>query len=379
MFVFFAVALALALFTCAPTAIHKDVESSDIEESLSLNTPSNADYEVVIGQGDDIAAVFKNLSKKVQKITFEPGEYVAADTLHLPRTGGMVIIDGNGAKLKLQKMGFYSMPSSQDEAMVFNHTRYLIRNFSSISEGDKGVMLGSSFNSVIENIEFVGQKQTAIDLIFCLMSTIKNVLVTNCYHDGIVLRTAKNVDTKKLEWSGASFNNSQCNHSELRSCRVYNLKECTGTSFKILQSSGVRLVNCISEGWPNERAVYYDALGASTAKFFSIKNFHLEHVPREGALCFRSFGSLVEIDGLFVQMTNEVSPVINIKNNGSYVFRNFPYWPENAWIASSNSPSVVIENCPHSMYKIDKYWTNTEKEGEKIFQGYFKSDKMLRP
>lgn len=367
----------ICLLACAPTNVHKDVESP---QTLTIEkTVSSSDNEVVIALGDNVSEIFKNLPSDVRKISFEPGEHFAADTLHLPRTGGLVIIDGNGSDLKLAKMGFYSMPNSKDQAMLYNHTRYLIKDFSTISGGEKGVLLGSSFNTVIQNIEFVGQKNAAIDLIFCLMCTVENILVTNNFHDGIVLRTGRNIDTKKIEWDRAGLNNSQCNNTEVRSCRVYNRKGCTGTSFKVLQSSGVRLVNCISEGWPNKRAVYFDALGATTAKYFSIENFHLEHVPEEGGLCFRNFGSLIEVDGFFVQKGSAVSPVIKIENNGSYVFRNFPYWPGRAWISSSNSPSVVMENCPPGMYKIDKYWKNMEKEGEKIFQGYFKLDKMMRP
>jgi hypothetical protein len=335
--------------------------------------------EVTIGQGDNVSEIFKNLSSEVRTINFKPGEYIAWDTLHLPRTGGLVIINGNGSDLKLTSMGFYSMPGSKDEAMLYNHTRYLIKDFSTISGGEKGVFLGSSFNTVIQNIEFVGQKNAAVDLVFCLMCTLENILVTNNFHDGIVLRTGRNIDTKEIEWDRAGVNNSQCNHTEVRSCRVYNRKGCTGTSFKVLQSSGVSLVNCISEGWPNKRAVYFDALGATTAKYFRIENFHLEHIPEEGGLCFRNFGSLIEVDGFFVQKGNAQSPVIKIENNGSYVFRNFPYWPGGAWIASSKSPSVVMENCPVGMYKIDSYWKNTDKEDEKIFQGYFKTDKKLRP
>jgi len=335
--------------------------------------------EVFIRVGDDVAAIFKNLGSSVKQIRFESGDHTVADTIHLPRTGGLVIIDGNGANLKLGRTGFYSMPSGKDEAMLYNHTRYLIRNFSTITGGDTGILLGSSFNTVIQNIEFVGQKNAAIDLVFCLMCSVENVLVTNNFHDGIVLRTGRNIDTKEIEWDRAGLNNSQCNHTEVRSCRVYNRKGCTGTSFKILQSSGVRLVNCISEGFPNKRAVYFDAYGATTAKYFSIENFHLEHIPEEGGLCFRNYGSLIEVDGFFVQQGSEDSPVIRLENNGSYVFRNFPYWPGGAWIASSHSPSVVMENCPPAMYKIDDYWKNMDKKGEKVFQGYFKTDKMLRP
>jgi hypothetical protein len=372
------VALVIGILACAPTVLDKDVDSSETTDRMDPQVKSGLS-EVYIAVGEDVSKVFKTLSSDVKKITFEPGDHVARDTLHLPRTGGLVIIDGNGADLKLGNMGFYSMPRNKDEAMLYNHTRYLIRNFSTITGGEKGVMLGSSFNTVIENIEFVGQKETAIDLIFCLMCTIENVLVTNNFHDGIVLRTGRNVDSNEIEWDRAGVNNSQCNHTEVRSCRVYNRKGCTGTSFKVLQSSGVRLVNCISEGWPNKRAVYFDALKATTAKYFSIENFHLEHIPSEGGLCFRNFGSLIEVDGFFVQKGSVSSPVIRIENNGSYVFRNFPYWPDGAWIASSNSPSVVMENCPVVMYSLDNYWTNMEREGEKVFKGYFKTDKMLRP
>ena len=365
----------IGAISCAPTTIHKDVESAEID-----NPSANGDLtEVQIKPGDDVAEIFRGLSSKVKRISFAPGIYQANDTLFLPRTGGLVIINGHGSDLKLASMGFYSMPNSKDEAMLYNHTRYLIKDFSTISGGEKGVFLGSSFNTVIQNIEFVGQREAAIDLVFCLMCTVENILVTNNFHDGIVLRTGRNVDTKEIEWDRAGLNNSQCNHTEVRSCRVYNRKGCTGTSFKILQSSGVRLVNCISEGFPNKKAVYFDALGATTAKYFSIENFHLEHIPEEGGLCFRNFGSLIEVDGFFVQKGNAASPVIRIENNGSFVFRNFPYWPGGAWIASSNSPSVVMENCPPVMYKIDNYWNNTEKEGEKVFQGYFKLDKMMRP
>lgn len=365
---------AVCFLACAPSALHKDDHSVETNENSTNRIKS-----VVIREGDDVAEIFRNLGSEIQFISFEPGNYDVKDTLRLPRTGGLVIIDGNGAHLKLSNMGFFSMPSGKDEAMLFNHTRYLIRNFSTITGGEKGVFLGSSFNTVIRNIEFVGQTKAAVDLVFCLMCTLENILVTNNFHDGIVLRTGRDIDTKRIEWDRAGVNNSQCNHTEVRSCRVYNRKGCTGTSFKVLQSSGVRLVNCISEGFPNKRAVYFDAFGATTAKYFSIENFHLEHVPEEGGLCFRNYGSLIEVDGFFVQQGSKDSPVIKLENNGSYVFRNFPYWPGGAWIASSNSPGVVMENCPPAMYKIDNYWKNMDKEGEKVFQGYFKADKMLRP
>jgi hypothetical protein len=359
------------LVACASSLPNKDAEK--------VNTTGA--FEILIKPDDDVAAIFKALPSNVQKITFSPGRYQISETLNLPRTGGLVIIEGNGAYLKLASgiTGFYSMPSSKKEAMQYNHTRYLIQNFSTIEGGNKGVLLGSSFNTVIRNIEFAGQREAAVDLVFCLMSTLENLLVTNNFHDGIVLRSGEDVDKKQKAWEGSGLNNAQCNHTVVRQCRVYNRKECTGTSFKVLQNSGVRLVDCISEGFPNEMAVYFDAYGAATAKYFVIENFHLEHLPRRGGLCFRGFGNMVEVNGFFVQMANKESPVIRIENNGSYVFRNVPYWPGDAWVASSNAPSVVLENCVVSMYKIHDYWVNMDKQGEKVFEGYFKKGAMIRP
>ncbi len=361
---------AICLLACAPTNVHKDVESP--QTPAIENAASDFTSEVIIRQGDNVTEIFKNLPSDVRKISFEPGEYIAADTLHLPRTGGLVIIDGNGSDLKLAKMGFYSMPNSKDQAMLYNHTRYLIKDFSTISGGEKGVMLGSSFNTVIQNIEFVGQREAAIDLVFCLMCTVENILVTNNFHDGIVLRTGRNIDTKEIEWDRAGVNNSQCNHTEVRSCRVYNRKGCTGTSFKVLQSSGVRLVNCISEGWPNKRAVYFDALGATTAKYFTIENFHLEHIPEEGGLCFRNFGSLIEVDGFFVQQGSATSPVIKIENNGSYVFRNFPYWPGEPGLHRATHQAWLWKIVPSGCTRLTLTVQIPRRKARRFFKGISK-------
>ncbi len=369
---------------CVSQPAHKDGHSQSVD-TLVIEHPTDPPEamdgaEVVVKPGDDLVAVFGGLSSDVQRIVFQPGKYIVRETLVLPRTGSLVVIEGNGARLRLASgiVGFYSMPANKRESMDYNKTRYLIRDFGSIDGGAKAIQIGSSFNTVIRNIEFIGQQEAAIDLVFCLMSTLENILVTNPFNDGIVLRSAVNVDTGVKEWDGASTNNSQCNHSVLRSCRVYNRKGGTGTSFKILQSTGVRLVDCISEGYDNSRAVYFDAMNCTTAKYFAIDNFHLEHVPRDGGLCFRSYGSTVEVKGLFLQMGGPNSPSIKLENNGNYIFSNIPYWPESAWVSSSHSPGVVIEKCTPKFYQIERYWRNDEKKSEKIFRGYFRTDDMLK-
>ncbi len=366
--------------TLRKTEVSKE---SVVKNFADISATKNTESAIAITPADDVAAVFRSIadSRTIKYIRFEPGVYTLRDTLVLPRTGSLVIIDGQGSRIVAAKGKpvFYSLPATQSQAMVFNKTRYLIKDFGQITGGSRGVFIGSSFNTVISNVEFMDQEIAAIDLVFCLMCRVEQVLVTNPMHDGIVLRTAVDGETKDQVWPGTSFNNSQCNHTVLESCRVYNRKGCTGTSFSILQSTGVRLIDCISEGWENERAVFFDAAGCTTAKLFKIQNFHLEHAPRDGAMVFRSFGSTVEIDGLFLQIGSETAPAIWLMNNGNYIFKNIPWWPEGAWVRSSHSPAVVIQHCTNRFYNINKYWRNGEREGEKIFREYFRtSDDLVR-
>jgi len=379
------------LWACASGLQHKDAQSnpstvSGVKQAnpveTELNNPSSQ-AELILAPEMNVGLVFNRHtdSKQIKRILFESGNYTVNDTLFLPRTGGLVIIDGQGSNIKVGAGVplFYSMPTSKKQAMEWNKTRYIIQNFGKIEGGDRGVYIGSSFNTVIENIEFIGQKSAAVDLVFCLMSTIEKVLVTNVYHDGIVLRSGLEEGSKKRMWDGAGFNNSQCNHTTIKSTRVYNRKGCTGTSFKILQSTGVRLLDCISEGWENERAVFFDAKDCSTAKLFFIQNFHLEHMPRGGALCFRSNGSIVEVDGLFLQHGNTDIPAIWLMTNGNYVFKNIGWWPERAWVKSSHSPSIVIEHCTKGFYDFKSNWRNADRPGEPIYPHYISTaHKLIR-
>ena len=367
---------------CAGTVVRKDAEITSEPPVINNDTAVNNDVSVVnFLPGDDIGARFREIAqmKSVKQINFAPGDYIISQSLELPRTGGLVIINGQGANLKAKGDIdiFRSIPADQSQAMIWNKTRYLIQDFGKVEGGGRGIFIGSSFNTVIRNIQFIGQTTAAIDLVFCLMSTLENILVTNVGHDGIVLRSAVDSQTGEHLWKGSSYNNSQCNHTVVQSCRVYNKKECTGTSFKILQSTGVRLLDCISEGWPNEHAVFFDAEKCTTAKLFSIENFHLEHVPTNGALCFRSNGSIVTVDGLYLQVGSKTSPSVWLMTNGNYVFKNIPWWPEHAWVKSSNSPYVVIEQSRSAFSDFSKNWVNSEKPGQPVYQPYLDVKKKL--
>ena len=349
-------------------------------QALKSKREYTSPHEVFLSPDMNLSAEFQKLSRstQIERIVFSPGNYIVTDTLFLPRTGSLVIIDGQGANLKCNKNIpiFFSLPADQKQAMIYTKTRYLIQNFGQIQGGSRGIYIGASFNTSIENIEFVGQTFAAIDLVFCLMSSVSKILVTNPQNDGIVLRTGLDNETRTKLWPGAGFNNSQCNHSVLQSCRVYNKKECTGTSFKILQSTGVRLSDCISEGWANKRAIFFDAQNCTTAKLFKIDNFHLEHLPSEGAICLRGNGSIVEVDGLFLQHGEPESPAIWIMSNSNYIFRNIPWWPEKAWVQSTHSPSVVISQCTSKFYDL-KRWKNTDKPGQPVYPNYITTNEKL--
>lgn len=367
--------LLIVLVGCASGVVRKDAEiTPEVPDIKNESVVNSAGAVVNLAPGDNIAARFREIAsmKSVKQINFTPGDYVISQSLELPRTGGLVIINGQGANLKANAgiEIFRSIPADQSQAMTWNKTRYLIQDFGKIEGGSRGIFIGSSFNTVIRNIEFIGQSIAAIDLVFCLMSTVENILVTNVGHDGIVLRTAVDSQTGEKLWEGSSYNNSQCNHTVVRSCRVYNKKECTGTSFKVLQSTGVRLLDCISEGWANEHAVFFDAEKCTTAKLFSIENFHLEHVPNNGALTFRSNGSIVTVDGLFLQEGSKASPAVWLMTNGNYIFKNIPWWPEGAWVKSSHSPFVVVEQSRAEFSDFKKNWVNVEKPGQPIYQPY---------
>ena len=356
----------MIFLACAP--VKKGVSAGD------------TDSHIIIEAGDNVVDIFQRLStspKKVKVIEFSPGDYYIKGSLELPRNNGLLIIEGNGSNLyqSAEVPVFTSMPKDKKEAMVFTHSRFDIRNFGTINGGSKGVELGASLNTIIHNIGFKSQSEAAVDLVFCLMCEVSNVTVTHCEKDGIVLRTGTNVETGEQEWPGAGVNNSQCNHTVLRACRIYAGKG-SDTGIKVLQSSGVRVEDCIVEGHDNKRAVYYSAKKCTTAKLFTMKNFHLENNPTEGGICLYSWGTICEVDGFFLQKARSTAPTIWMMRNGNYIFKNIPWWPNEAWFKSPQSPSVVLEQCNNKLYDM-KYWKNADKPGEPIYKPYLKFGNAL--
>ncbi|MEO5584084.1 MAG: hypothetical protein ABIQ75_01395, partial [Flavobacteriales bacterium] len=193
--------------------------------------------EYVVPKGD-VGKWFAALPADATSVVFsEEAKYHSSGDIVLPLRR-LLVIDGKGCELTLGEAsnGFtYDIADMQD-AMKRTGSRYVIRNFGRITGGRKAIDLKATLGSVVENCELASQTEAAIDLRFCLMANLRNLLVTNPKYKGIVLRQG--------DWKGASGTNSQSNSSVLEQCRVYCAKT-TSAAFTILNSGGVRMVDCV--------------------------------------------------------------------------------------------------------------------------------------
>lgn len=233
-----------------------------------------------------VAHFFATLPKDVTRVLFSATAVYRCDSDIVLPTRQLLIVEGQGAKLILgpNSNGFTTRVADQKAAMRITGNRYVIRDFASIEGGRKAVDLQASLGSSISNCRMQNQSEAAIDLRFCLMCRVEQVLVTHPQRQGIVVRQG--------DWPGATGSNSQSNHTVLDQCRVYCSKTTTA-AFTVLNCNGVRISNSISEGGPADYDLYLSALaGSDTArrannsvvKQFTLDNFHVEHQVRKASV-----------------------------------------------------------------------------------------------
>lgn len=241
--------------------------------------------EYVVPPGD-VSAFFARLPADATHLSFSAAaSYHASGDIVLPAVQ-LLVIDGKGCKLSLGagSNGFTSPVADQQVASRHTSCRYIIRDFAMISGGRKAIDLQATLNSTVTNCRFTGQMVAAVDLRFCLMARLENVLVTNPVARGFVVRCG--------DWPGANTSNSQSNHTVLSQCRVYCAKTTT-QAFTVLNSGGVRMIDCISEGAQADHDLFLSARTdgdeASPAnnpvvKSFMLSNFHVEHRLRVASI-----------------------------------------------------------------------------------------------
>lgn len=310
------------------------------------------DYVVPVA---DVAGFFAALPKDATRVIFSAAaSYKCAGDIVLP-DAQLLVIDGAGARLVLgpKSNGFTRGIKDQKDALARTSSRYLIRDFAAIEGGRKAVDLQATLGSIVENVRCKNQSEAAIELRFCLMARVSNVLVTNPAKRGIVVRPG--------DWPGATWSNSQSNHTVLDQCRVY-CSATTTQAFSVLHSNGVRVSDCISEGTPCDHDLFLSAAidGDETrparntvVKQFALSNFHVEHAARKASIYVNMPPrSSVELDGVYWNGRMS-APVIDYVS-GQLNLSNVGWWDDGFVIATRvAAPRINVDRC-HGALRMGK-------------------------
>ena len=307
--------------------------------------------EYVVPATGDVGKWFAQLPDDATSVVFSSAEkYRSEGDIVLP-IRSLLVIDGKGCKLALGKgsNGFTYAVNSMKEAMVRTNCRYVIKDFGAITGGRKAIDLKGTLGSIVENCELVAQSEAAIDLRFCLLTRLSNIRVTNPRDKGIVLRQG--------DWPRASGTNSQCNSSVLEQCRVYCMKTTTA-AFTILNSGGVRMTDCVSEGSPSDYDIFLSATldgdesrpaTNPVVKSFMLSNFHVEHTPRKASIYVNMPSkAVVDLQNVYWNGTQK-APVI-LYTLGQVNLSDIGWWSPGFWIGTRvNAPRINISRAPGEM------------------------------
>ncbi|MFT3884475.1 MAG: hypothetical protein QM724_03310 [Flavobacteriales bacterium] len=299
-------------------------------------------YEVPAGA--DVGVFFATLPKDVTLITFSAANhYKSQGDIVLP-DAPMLTIDGNGCKLALGagSNGFTRKIADQKDAMQRISCRYFIRNIT-IQGGKRAIDLQATYGSAITDIGTASQTETAIDLRFCLMCRVQNAMVTDPRGQGIVVRQG--------DWPGASATNSQSNSTVLEQCRIYCAKSTTN-AFTVLNSGGVRMQDCISEGADADRDLFLSAssdeaktAGNPVVKSFTLDNFHVEHAARKQCIYINMPPkAAVHLSNLYINHPQS-QPVIYYMT-GQLSLTDIGWWNQDLLIATPfPAPRINVDRC----------------------------------
>ena len=307
--------------------------------------------EYVVPATGDVGKWFAQLPGDATSVVFTSAEkYKSEGDIVLP-IRALLVIDGKGCKLTLGRgsNGFTYAVNSMKEAMVRTNCRYVIKDFGVITGGKKAIDLKGTLGSIVENCELASQTEAAIDLRFCLLTRLSNIRVTNPRDKGIVLRQG--------DWAGASGTNSQCNSSVLQQCRVYCMTTTTA-AFTILNSGGVRMTDCVSEGSPSDYDIFLSATmdgdesrpaSNPVVKSFMVSNFHVEHTPRKASI-YVNMPSKAVVDLQNVYWNGPQKAPVILYTLGQLNLSDIGWWPPGFWIGSRiNAPRINISRSPSEM------------------------------
>jgi len=194
-------------------------------------------------------------------------------------------------------------------------------------------------------VKLVRQTEVAVDLRFCLMARLEHVFVTNPGGKGIVLRQG--------DWPGATGFNSQSNSTVLEQCRVYASKTTTN-AFEVLNSGGVRMTDCVSEGAPVDHDLFLSAsvdgneeepAGNTVVKSFTLANFHVEHAARKASVYVNMPSkAAVSLSNIYWNGP-QTAPVI-VYVMGQLNLSDIGWWNDGFRIVTRiSAPRIQVERC----------------------------------
>ncbi len=314
---------------------------------------------------DNVAGFFAKLPKDATYVSFSASAVYRCDRDIVLSEAQLLVIDGKGCRLVLgpNSNGFTCAVADQKAAMRRTASRYTIRDFASIEGGRKGIDLKATLGSTIANCRLVGQSEAAIDLCFCLMARVQNVLVTNPARKGIVVRCG--------DWPGATPTNSQSNSTVLEQCRVY-CAATTTEAFTVLNCGGVRMTDCVSEGAATDHDLFLSASVTGNedtpaknpvVKSFTLANFHVEHKVRKASIHINMPPkAIVDLSNVYWNGP-QTAPVIRYVG-GQLNLSNIGWWNPAFRIQTRvSAPRINIDGCHNALVTGEKVGANGTKAG----------------
>ncbi|HMQ75842.1 MAG TPA: hypothetical protein PKE21_02955 [Flavobacteriales bacterium] len=312
---------------------------------------------------ENTAAFFANLPEDATLVRFDAAAaYSCSSDIVLPPRP-LLIIDGAGATLHLgpDSRGFTCAVNDQKAAVARLTSRYIIRDFAVILGGRKAVDLQATLGSEVRNVKCVRQTEAAVDLRFCLMARLEHVFVTNPTGRGIVVRHG--------DWPGATAFNSQSNSTVLEQCRVY-CATATTDAFAVLNSGGVRMADCVSEGAPCDHDLFLSAVtdgdeasfaGNTVVKSFTLANFHVEHAARIASIHVNMPSKASVSLGNVYWNGPQKAPVIRYMM-GQLNLQDIGWWHESFRIVTHlSAPRLTVQRC-HSLLNVGEKNERTDRQ-----------------
>ncbi len=186
------------------------------------------------------------------------------------------------------------------------------------------LILGSTFNSVVENIQLIGAVNYGIEFRFCLMGRLQNIVSNGI--DSVAIYVGKG------NWPGAGNNSSQSNGTIIEQVRVFNA--IGATAFNIESSSMISLRSCISEGNPARyHLLWVDYPTTTTVQDGTVDNFYIE---APGTIKIVTKGAKL-LKGIWMQHPTKFEFEALAAVSTIYM-EDIPYWPNGSTLKVNGSP-----------------------------------------